>query len=364
MIIGIDGNEANVEKKVGISEFAYRILNEFHKIRDVRFEIYLKSAPRPEMPTEKLNWKYNIIGPGKFWTQFALPLSLFKSKQKPDVFFSPTHYAPRFSPVPCVIAVMDTSYVFYPETFRKRDLRKLNSWTNYSVKKAKKIITISQSSKNDIIKHYKVPESKVIVVYPGIKENTMKNNKKLDLSTWGIKGKYILFVGTLQPRKNVERLIEAFSKLKKDNLQLVIVGKRGWLFEDILTSPKKFGVEKSVVFLDFVSDAELPILYENAQCFVMPSLYEGFGLPVLEAMKYGCPAVVSNVSSLPEVGGDAALYFDPYSIEDICDKINKTLSDTRLRKTMIEKGKKQIAKFSWEKSAKEALLVLEEVAGK
>lgn len=363
MIIGIDGNEANVEKKVGISEFAYRILTELHKKKDIQFEIYLKSKPNSEMPPENQNWRYKVFGPKKFWTQFALPLSLFKTQQKPDVFFSPTHYAPRFSPVPTVIAIMDISYVFYPETFKKRDLRQLNSWTGYSVKKARKVITISQSSKNDIIKHYKVPDSKVDVVYPGIK-NLMKSNKKLDLSTWGIKEDYILFVSTLQPRKNIERLIEAFSKLKKDNLQLVIVGKRGWLYEDILAAPKKFGVEKEVVFLDFVSDEDLPVLYENAQCFVMPSLYEGFGLPILEAMKYDCPVVTSNVSSLPEVGGDAALYFDPYNTDEIKEKIEKVLTDAKLRKTMIEKGREQVKKFNWEKSAEKVLSILKEVAGK
>ncbi len=363
MIIGIDGNEANVEKKVGISEFAYRIITEFHKKKDIRFEIYLKSAPNSEMPAESSNWKYRVFGPKKFWTQFALPLTLFKTSQKPDVFFSPTHYAPRFSPVPCVIAVMDISYVFYPETFKKRDLKKLNSWTGYSVKKAKKVITISQSSKNDIINHYKVPESKVVVAYPGIK-SLMKTNKKLDLTSWGIKEKYILFVSTLQPRKNIERLIEAFSRLRKDNLQLVIVGKRGWLYEDILAAPKKFGAEKDIVFLDFVSDEELPVLYENAQCLVMPSLYEGFGLPILEAMKYDCPVVASNVSSLPEVGGDAALYFDPYNIDEIKEKIEKVLTDAKLRKRMVEKGREQVKKFSWEKSAEKVLAVLEEVAGK
>lgn len=362
MIIGIDGNEANVEKKVGISEFAYRILQEFYKKSEVRFHIYLKSAPRDEMPAENTNWRYRVVGPRKFWTQLGLPLSLFRVSQRPDVFFSPTHYAPRFSPVPCVIAVMDISYVFYPEMFKNRDMRQLISWTSYSVRKAKKIITISQSSKNDIIKYYKVSESRVEVVYPGVKERFM--NKKLDGKNFrhqAITGKYILFVGTLQPRKNIQRLIEAFSKLQKDKLQLVMVGKKGWMYRDILRAPKKFGVEKKVIFLDFISDENLPQLYENAQCFVLPSLYEGFGLPILEAMKYGCPVLTSNISSLPEVGGEAALYFDPYNVNDMAEKIDRVLSDSNLRKDMIEKGKKQVKKFSWEKSAEKVLAVLEDV---
>ncbi len=173
-----------------------------------------------------------------------------------------------------------------------------------------------------------------------------------------------MFVGTLQPRKNIERLIEAFAKLiiKHPNLSLLVVGKKGWLYEGILEAPKKFGIKESVRFIDFVQDQELPSLYKNAKCFVLPSLYEGFGLPVLEAMKYGCPVVTSNVSSLPEAGGDAALYVDPQNVNDIAEKIDKVLSDPKLREEMVKKGHEQVKKFSWEKTARETLRVLEEIA--
>jgi glycosyltransferase involved in cell wall biosynthesis len=179
-------------------------------------------------------------------------------------------------------------------------------------------------------------------------------NKKFSIA-----GKYVLFVGTLQPRKNIVRLTEAFSKLEEKDLNLVVVGKKGWQYEEILDAPKKYNVEKKVLFLDSVSDSDLFSLYKNAQCFVLPSLYEGFGLPILEAMQYGCPVITSNVSSLPEAGGDAALYFDPLNIEDMAQKIKMVLTDTNLREEMIKKGYNQIKKFSWEKTAKETLEVLE-----
>ena len=176
---------------------------------------------------------------------------------------------------------------------------------------------------------------------------------------FGIKRDYILFVGTLQPRKNIERLVEAFSKLKNKELELVIVGKKGWQYEEILAAPSKFGVSERVKFLDFVENKDLPSLYKNALCFVLPSLYEGFGLPVLEAMKFGCPVLTSNVSSLPEAGGDAAIYFDPTSAEDIAKSLQLVINDEGLRKEMIKKGYNQVKKFSWEKTAKETLKVLE-----
>jgi glycosyltransferase involved in cell wall biosynthesis len=371
MIIGLDGNEANVEAKVGISEFAYELLRQFSEFHteDTEFRVYLKDQPRDEFPSGKDHWVYRVLKPGKLWTQWRLPLDLYLYNPKPDVFFTPSHYAPRFSPVPTVISLMDVSYLRFPELFNKSDLYQLKSWTSYSVKNAAAVITISTSTRDDIIKEYGIPKDRVHVVYPGIKAAldlephvyTMQELKE----TYGITGKYILFVGTLQPRKNIQRLIEAFSKLsEKKDLQLIIVGKKGWLYEDILAAPEKYGVKDSVKFLDYVPDKDLPLLYKKAVCYVLPSLYEGFGLPVLEAMKYDCPVITSNVSSLPEAGGDAALYIDPENVDDIAEKIGKVLRNETLRKEMIEKGKKQIKKFSWEKAAKETLSVLRQVAGK
>lgn len=366
MVIGIDGNEANIDRKVGIGEYAYELLLQFAKAKeDVKFEVYLKENPGIEMPVPTSNFKYRIVGPKKLWTQFGLPLNLFIEK-RPDVFFTPTHYAPRFSPVPSAISIMDLSFIHFPQLFAKKDLYQLVSWTKYSVKNAKAIFTISQSSKDDIIDIYGVDDNKIFVTYPGIKEGS--NGKILTMDDlrkkFGIDKNYILFVGTLQPRKNIIKLIEAFSKIERENLILVIVGKKGWLYEDILSAPQKFGVLERIKFLDFVEDKDLPSLYQNATCFVLPSLYEGFGLPVLEAMKYGCPVLVSNVSSLPEAGGDAAIYFDPKDANDIKEKIEKVISNPKLRSEMIEKGKLQIKKFSWEKTARETLRVLESLGAK
>ncbi len=368
MIIGIDGNEANVEQLVGIGEYAFELLKQFEQFTNdnLQFTIYLKNKPLNHMPKEREGWSYKVVGPKKLWTRFALPLNLYFGSIKPDVFFTPTHYGPLVSPVPFAISIMDLSFLHFPTLFNKKDLYQLTRWTKQSVSTSKKIFTISEFSKNDIIKTYGINAQSVIVTYLGIKEQnpntktkTMENIKK----KYAINNPYILFVGTLQPRKNIVKLIEAFSKLihstssgqETQKLDLVIVGKKGWLYEEILEAPKKFNVERNVKFLDFVTDEDLPSFYKNAILFCLPSLYEGFGLPVLEAMSNDCPVLISNVSSLPEAGGDAAVYFNPEDTDDIAQKLKTVLGDEALRKQMIEKGREQIKKFSWEKTAKQTL---------
>ena len=353
------------------------------KVQSSKFVVYLKDKPREDLPKENEKWQYRVIGPKKLWTQIALPIDLYFHKPCPDIFFTPTHYAPRFSPVPTVISIMDLSYIHFPELFKKSDLYQLKNWTAYSVKNARKILTISKASKDDIMRVYRVPEDKVIVIYPGIKKNIKYQISNMDeiRNKYGIRGEYILFVGTLQPRKNIVRLIEAFafvchpelvsgsqskrdSDLRQNDIQLVIVGKKGWLFDEILKAPKKFGIEDKVKFLDFVADEDLPLFYKNALCFVLPSLYEGFGLPILEAMQYGCPVITSNVSSLPEAGGDAALYVNPLDVDDIVKNLELIIQNSELRNKLKKKGYEQVKKFSWEKTARETLRVLEEVARK
>ena len=183
MIIGIDGNEANVEKKVGISEYAYQLLSEFKEFQisnstNIKFQIYLKDQPLAEMPRESNKWKYIIVKPRKLWTQIGLPIYLFSHFPRPDVFFTPSHYAPRFSPVPTVIAIMDVAYLKFPHLFASKDLYQLQEWTKYSAQHARKIFTISESSKGDIMEAYQKKAEDVVVTYPGIKEELRIKNEK------------------------------------------------------------------------------------------------------------------------------------------------------------------------------------------
>jgi len=381
MLIGIDGNEANIKKRVGSNKYAFELLWGIYRIMQKskrknqnvngKFKIYLKEKPLSDLPKQTGWWQYKVIKPVKFWTQWRLPLALYFSQARPDVFFTPGHYLPRWAPCPLVMAIMDLSYVYFPEMFKKSDLWQLRNWTAHSVKIAKKILTISKFSKDAIIDYYHLDREKVIVAYPGVNQNTKIKMQKSKLKSkiqnlknkYQIKGDYILYVGTLQPRKNVVRLIEAFKILTSQrsmrNTQLVIVGKKGWLYDEIFQKVKKLGLEDDVIFTGYVSDNDLPVFYQNALCFVLVSLYEGFGLPVLEAMKYGCPVVASNVSSLPEVVGKAGILVNPKDIKSIARGINEAI---KKRKKLINQGFKQVKKFSWEKCARQTLEVLKDVA--
>ena len=379
MKIGINAYEAAVPRfgfnektglpnRVGSSEFCFQLLTSLHKIDKVNeYSIFLPVSPPADMPSVTEKWKYVVFRAKKLWTLLGLSRKLLSYKDI-GVFFSPTHYLPLRVPVKSVISILDVSYLYFPGLFKKKDLYQLKLWGGYSIRKATKIITISNSSKNDIIKAYGVKSEKVTVVYPGIKQISSIKQKELSMEDlkekFGISSHYILFVGTLQPRKNIVKLIQAFSKITKQDIELVIVGKKGWQYEEILAAPEKFGIKTKVKFLDSVSDSDLPLIYKKALCFVLPSLYEGFGLPILEAMQYGCPVLTSNVSSLPEAGGDAAVYFNPEDIDEIASKIEDVISDPKLREEMIKKGYNQIKKFSWEKTARETLAILEEIGRK
>ena len=333
------------------------------------FRIYLPETPREDMPIETTWWRYRIMPVKRLWTIVGLPLALAIDQPQPDVIFSPTHYSPRFVRIPKVISIMDVSYLHFPHLFKTQDLAKLTSWTKDSVDRSTKILTISQYSKNDIIQAYGIPAERVVVTYPGLSGLALTNMAKNSITSSHLPKKYILTVGTLQPRKNFGKLIEAFRILKKSSKtgempDLVIVGKKGWLYEEILSAPKKFGVEENVHFLEFVSDDELPGIYSKAECFVLPSLYEGFGLPVLEAMSYGVPVIVSNVSSLPEIAGEAAIYVDPNSVDSIKEGLTQAIKQkgTKEESTRIKDGLSRVKLFSWEKAAKQTLDELRRVA--
>ena len=372
MKIGLDGNEANTENRVGSGKYVYELIwqlsqnkQSFSTNKKYEFEVFLKQNPFPDLPKESTNFNYKIFGPKFLWTQFALPLHLTFGK-RPDLFFSMSHYGPRFSPVPYVIAIFDLSYLHYPELFNKDDLHKLTNWTKYSIKGAKHILAISKSTKDDIVKNYAVDPEKITVTYIGYDKKLFKHQSEEKIQSvkkiYKISGDYIIFVGTLQPRKNLERLIESFFRLTHQ-LQLVIVGKKGWLYDSIFKKVKDLGIEKKVIFTDYVPDNDLPSLICGAKAYILPSLWEGFGIPVIEAQACGVPVVVSNVSSLPEIVADSGILVDPEKTDSIANGIKKSL-DAKTRTDLVKRGFENIKRFSWEKCAKETLEVLEKVATK
>ncbi len=361
--IWIDGYEANVPQRLGSGQVAFQLLKNLEQIDYINdYLILLPSEPLPDLPKPRDKWQYKVLKPNKLWTRIALPLFLFKSKQKPDLFFSPTHYSPWLSPVKRIVTIFDLSYLHFPEMFTPKDLYQLTNWSKQSIQKASQIITISQSSKKDIVKTYHIDPKKVSVCYPGYNEELFHPVSdqaviKKILDKYHIVGEYMLFIGTVQPRKNLKRLIQSFEKI--DHLKLVVVGKihgegrQAWQYEEILDLPKKLNIEDRVIFTDFVPDEDMLYLLNGAKAFVLPSLWEGFGIPVVDAMACGVPVIVSNVSSLPEVAGDAGLYVDPTSIDQIEQAIRLISTDKKLYTKLSKQAVIQARKFSWKKMARQ-----------
>lgn len=354
MKIAVDGYEANVEYRVGSSQVAYELLKHFEKLDyQNEYTIFLPRKPLDDLPKERDGWKYQVLKPKRLWTYFALPAALFLRAKKFDLIFSPTHYIPRFSPTKRVVTIFDLSFLHFPEMFTKKDLWQLKNWTKFSLENADHIITISNFSKQDIISQCKIDKNKITVAYPGYDSEKFKaQSRKV--------GNYIIYIGTIQPRKNLIRLMEAVARI--EGLKLMIVGKTGWEYEEILLAPKKLGIEDRVEFKGYLSTDKLADLLAGAQAFVLPSLWEGFGIPVVEAMAAGVPVIVSNVSSLPEVVGNAGLLVDPYSVDQIEQAIRTLVTDKKLREKYVKLGLIQSQKFSWSKMAKQVLKVFTKVS--
>jgi glycosyltransferase involved in cell wall biosynthesis len=229
-----------------------------------------------------------------------------------------------------------------------------------SIQRADRILADSESTRRDVLEVYKVPPEKVFVLYSGVDDQFFPVTDPIltrrTLDHYGLGGlPYILSVGTIQPRKNYDRLVEAVQRLHQPDLHLVIAGGKGWLDSPLYARVKELGMKERVHFLGYVPDQDLPVLYSSARIFAFPSLYEGFGLPPLEAMACGAPVVCSNRSSLPEVVGDAGVLVDPYDVDEIAKGLQSALEDERLRNTLINKGQLRVQKFSWVSAARQLL---------
>lgn len=352
--IAIDGNEANISRPVGSNHYALQVIINLTKLYpDIYFRILLKSQPLPHMPKSK-NIIYEVFGPQKLWTRFALPLRLKFKKPKINVLFTPGHYAPNVKGVKKIIVIFDLAYLKFPTFFAKKDLVQLKKWTNISLSSSDGIIAISNSTAMDLKKNYPDLKSPVKVIYPGYNEtlfSPIHNSDTLNQikAKYSLPGKYVLFIGTIQPRKNIQGVIESMEYFSDFNL--VVVGKKGWLFEPILKKAEKFA--SRIVFTDYVPDEDLPGIITMSDALVLASFYEGFGIPVVEALACNTPVIVSQNSSLSEAAGNAGLFVDPNNPKDIAQKIKAIYTDSETRNRLLKEAPLQIKKFSWENNAKQ-----------
>jgi glycosyltransferase involved in cell wall biosynthesis len=299
------------------------------------------------------------------WMQTVLPGNIRRAA--PDVCHFPNYLAPLASHCPYVVTIHDMTLYITPRFHRFKKLVLDRTLLPHVARRAAGIVTVSNSAREDIVRHLKVPRDKVRVVMnavsPMFRPVTDPALLSAVLARYGIDVPYILFVGTIEPRKNIARLVQAFARLKRAGYphKLVLVGQPGWHFEPIYAEIEQQGVKRDVILTGYVPLEDLPVLYSAAESMAFPSLYEGFGLPVLEAMACGTPVVTSASSSLAEVAGGTALLVDPFSIEQITDALARLHDDPQLAGDLAVRGMARAARFTWANAARATLDLYDKV---
>ncbi|MFN2243278.1 MAG: glycosyltransferase family 4 protein [Anaerolineae bacterium] len=273
-----------------------------------------------------------------------------------QLFHATEHLLPPLRGVPTVLTVHDMIFKLFPEHQKRLNFWYLNATMPLYCRRANAIVTVSESSKRDIVAHYGLDPAKVTVVYEAASPEFAPASRGAVAGVrrrYGLPERFAIHVGTIEPRKNLTRLIEALQRLREGGLTipLLVVGAKGWLYTDFFERLERLDIRDDVHFPGYVPSADLPLLYTAATLAVVPSVYEGFGLPVLEAMACGTPVVSSDASSLPELGGDAARYFDPHDGEAMAEAIRAVWIDPDLCAEMRQQGLAQAARFSWERAA-------------
>ncbi|MCX6761333.1 MAG: glycosyltransferase family 1 protein [Candidatus Moranbacteria bacterium] len=366
MKIAIQVADLDASRIDGTRVYIHNMLKFFGKLDPAsEFFLYHKNKFNPELvPPDFPNYKIKQKNFPLFWTQLWLCGQL--RRDKPDVLWMPMHNIPILHgpKMKTVVTAHDLAYKYFPEYFPKKDLFKLNLLGKWAFTKADKIIAISESTKKDILKFYpSVPESLIRVIYHGFDAEVFSVARDFSIeqevkNRMDIAGDYILYAGAIQPRKNLGVLVDAFNLFKtktKSEIKLVIAGEKAWLSNGVFDQIKKSPFQKDIITPGRLTFSDMGHLVRGANVYVYPSLYEGFGIPVLEILASRVPLICALNSSLGEAGGDAPLYFQEKNPADLAEKIELVLNDENLRTEMIKKGLLQIKKFSWEKCARETL---------
>lgn len=370
MLIGIDASRTTRAVRTGTEGYALHLIRALLRLDGGhRYRLYFNQAPPPGLFPEGA-YEARVIPFPRLWTHVRLAIEV--TRHPVDVLFVPAHVLPLVSAGRSVVTVHDLGYLAFPQAHRPLDRLYLDFSTRWNVTRATRVLADSEATRRDLITRYRAPAEKIEVAYPGWDEALWRPVPQAQIAAvkarYGIAGDYILYLGTLQPRKNLVRLVRAFARLlgsdlaqAENRLQLVLAGQAGWLAQEVFEAVRRLGLGSAVVFTGYVADEEAVALMSGAQAFVFPSLYEGFGFPVLEAMACGVPVVCSNVSSLPEVAGEAALLVDPMDVDALAQAIQRILTDAALRERLVAHGYRQVTCFSWERCACQVKDVLEAI---
>ncbi len=369
MFIGIDASRLAASQRTGTENYAFQITGGLLKLasQQHRFILYFNKPPSSEIRHHfELcgRVEFKVIPLPRLWTHLRLSRELVQ--HPPQRLFVPAHVLPVFHPGSSVVTVHDLGYLYYPDSHTANSRRYLELSTRFSARQARRIIAISQATRLDLNRHYGISDEKIEVVYHGYDQQRFHPVEDPVMgqavrARHGLgPGRFLLYVGTLQPRKNLLRLLAAFEAIKDEpefnDVQLVLGGKPGWLSQPIIERAERW--PGRVILAGYVPDTDLPALLNAASAFVFPSLYEGFGMPVLEALACGCPVVCSNSSSLPEVAGTAALYHHPLDTGALVACLRQVLTRPELAAQLRRQGPLQAAGFSWERCVEQTWQVL------
>ena len=361
MIVGIDASRAVSRAPTGTETYSRELIRALLAHDQANsYRLYARENVSDEFFLSAPNVEFRAIPFPRFWTHVRLSLEMLT--RPPDWLFVPAHVLPLVHPRRSIVTVHDLGQLHFPEAYPVRQ-RMYHNWSaQWNARAASHILADSEATRNDLVKFYHVASEKITVVYPAYDASLDRSVDEGQVESvsarFRIGRDYILALGTIHPRKNYARLIEAFGRLTNRDLQLIIVGKRGWLYDSILARSQDADVQGRVRFLDYVPSTEMPALMTGARLLAFPSLHEGFGLPILEAQACGTPVVCSMTSAMPEVAGDAALFVDPFDSDAIAGAMERLLSDEALRGKLIEHGFENVKRFSWEESARQVLSVL------
>jgi glycosyltransferase involved in cell wall biosynthesis len=364
-----------VQRKAGLGTYAQRLAEHllavdrenaysaFHYGRTVKEPLRppLDALPRRVVPWSARPWRLGVAA------RHFLGLNMDSMFADVDIFHATEHLLPPLRRVRTVFTFHDAIYALFPQYHLPMNRLFLGLMMPRFLRRADAIITVSECSKGDAVRLYGIDPARIRVIYEGVDARFQPVTDPTRLAQvrarYGLPEHYVLYVGTIEPRKNLTTLLEAYANLRFAicDLRLVIAGKKGWLYESFFARLRELGLEDAVVLPGYIADEYLPALYSAANVFAFPSLYEGFGLPLLEAMACGTPVVCSNASSLPEVCDGAALLVEPTDVPALVQAMERVLSDESLRATLRARGLAQAAKFSWERTARETLAVYREV---
>ena len=349
-------------RSAGVHRYIQHLLRHLGQADDrLRYTVLLGEGvlpPNVMLPSVRSSWPTGRAAVRVAWEQLVQPWVL--RRVEADLVHGPVFVAPLFAHCPTVVTIHDLSFIRFPALFRPAQRLYLTAMTRLSARRARRLIAVSDHAAAESTSLLGVPRERIDVVYHGV-DSLFRPLPPDEVARFrqrrGLPERFVLFVGTLEPRKNLVRLVEAFARIRDGRIRLVLAGGKGWFCDELFARVEALGLHEEVVFPGYVMSSELPLWYNAATVFVYPSMYEGFGLPVLESQASGTPVLTSNTSSLPEAAGDGALMVDPYDVDALAEGLNQLLVDELLRRQLRERGLAHARRFCWSHTAQETASV-------